>query len=145
MKITDETTRVWTTLVSTSRELVEQAEADLKGAGLPPLSWYDALLEIEDAGEDGIRPFILRERLLLPQYGTSRLLDRIARAGLIERRICDEDGRGQVIFITPEGRGTRQKMWPIYAKMLEGQIQDKLTAKEATTLADLLDKIRPAV
>lgn len=131
-------------LVSTARELVELAEAELKDAGLPPLSWYDALLEIDNADPDGIRPFILRQRLLLPQYGTSRLLDRLARAGLIERRICDEDGRGQVIYITQEGRKTRANMWPIYARMLTRQVEEKLTKQEAAQLAGLLDKIKPS-
>jgi len=144
MTIQPETTLAWTMLVSTARELVELAEAELKDAGLPPLSWYDALLEIDNADPDGIRPFILRQRLLLPQYGTSRLLDRLARAGLIERRICDEDGRGQVIYITQEGRKTRANMWPIYARMLTRQVEEKLTKQEAAQLAGLLDKIKPS-
>ena len=143
MTVKPETISVWTALVSASRELVEAAEADLKAAGLPPLSWYDALLEIERSGPDGIRPFVLRQKLLLPQYGTSRLLDRVARAGLIERRICDDDGRGQVIYITEQGRETRTKMWPVYARMLTSRIETTLSAQEAAQLSELLGKLRP--
>lgn len=57
--------------------------------------WYDALWEIEKAGPGGLRPFELKVALLLPQYGPARLLDRMVKPRLIERRDCDEDGRGQ--------------------------------------------------
>ena len=60
--------------------------------GHPPLAWYDALLEIEKAGPDGLRPFELRKLLLLPQYGTSRLLDRMVTArDLSVGALCDND------------------------------------------------------
>jgi DNA-binding MarR family transcriptional regulator len=35
--------------------------------------------------------------MLLAQYNLSRLLDRIERAGLVERRACEDDGRGQLV------------------------------------------------
>ena len=74
----DQTTQAaWIAIMRTSRRLLEAVEAALKSAGHPPLAWYDALLEIDKAGNDGVRPFELKARLLLPQYGTSRLLDRM--------------------------------------------------------------------
>jgi DNA-binding MarR family transcriptional regulator len=37
--------------------------------------------------------------MLLPQYSTSRLVD----AGLAAREACPDDGRGQIVAITPAG------------------------------------------
>jgi DNA-binding MarR family transcriptional regulator len=36
----------------------------------------------------------------LAQYNLSRLIERIERAGYLERRACEDDGRGQLIVIT---------------------------------------------
>ncbi|NMM46018.1 MarR family transcriptional regulator [Rhodospirillaceae bacterium KN72] len=138
----DRTTQAaWTALMTKSRQLLETVEAALKSAGHPPLSWYDALLELEKVGEEGIRPFELRQRLLLPQYGTSRLLDRMVTAGLVNRRDCEEDGRGQIVFISERGLAIRKAMWPEYSKVLTDGIGDKLTRAEAVQLAMLLSKL----
>ncbi len=64
-------------------------EGALKAEGLPPLEWYDVLLELERGGP--MRPRDLQAHLLLAQYNLSRLLDRIEAAGLVERRPCPDD------------------------------------------------------
>jgi DNA-binding MarR family transcriptional regulator len=135
------TQAAWAALMRASRRLLEAIEAALKSAGYPPLAWYDALLELEKAGDDGLRPFELRTRLLLPQYGTSRLLDRMVNAGLVERRDCKDDGRGQIILISEEGRSVKKVMWPIYAQILSEGIGAKLTSEETVQLAKLLSKL----
>lgn len=131
----------WISLMATSQALLGRIEEALKSAGLPPLTWYDALLEIERAGEDGIRPFALKERLLLPQYSTSRLLERIEKAGLVARAPCEDDGRGQVIRLTDEGRRTRRRMWPVYAGQLVELIEGRLDPAERRRLGELLAKL----
>jgi DNA-binding MarR family transcriptional regulator len=138
----DDIIAAWITLQTVSRTLLEEVDTALASAGLPDLSWYDALLEIEKAGEAGVRPFQLKDRLLLPQYGTSRLLDRIERAGLIARRAVKEDGRGHLVVITDEGRRMRRKMWPIYAAALQRLLGKHLSVEEATSLRTLLLKLK---
>jgi hypothetical protein len=40
----------------------------VKAAGLPPLEWYDALLELGRAGADGLRPLVPRAMADLLAY-----------------------------------------------------------------------------
>ena len=127
--------------MTANRVLLDDIESALKDAGLPLLSWYDALLELDKAGAEGIRPFELKERLLLPQYGMSRLLDRMAKAGLVDRQDVEDDGRGQIIRLTQKGRNTRQSMWPVYAGVLIRSVEQQLSKDEATELARLLKKL----
>ena len=96
--------RAWTRLVKAARVVLGAVEADLKAAGFPPLGWYDVLLELSREKGDGLRPFVLEERLLLAQYNLSRVLDRIAEAGYVERCPHPEDRRGQIVRITASGR-----------------------------------------
>ncbi|MGH1484003.1 MAG: MarR family winged helix-turn-helix transcriptional regulator [Geminicoccales bacterium] len=128
--------------MSIGGEIVAAIDRALSDEGLPSLSWYDAILEIEKAGSDGVRPFALKDRLLLPQYGTSRLLDRIEKAGFITKGVCKSDGRGHVVTITDAGREIRHKMWVIYAKQLRLRIENRLEAHEASQLAGLLAALK---
>lgn len=135
----DETVvRVWARLMTAGRLALTAVERDLKTAGLPPLVWYDVLLEVERAGSEGLRPYELEKAMLLAQYNLSRLIDRIEGAGLVERRACEDDGRGHRIAITEQGKSTRRRMWPVYARSIEKAVGRHLTRREAETLDGLL-------
>lgn len=141
-KLSDEAVTAWARLVRVSLAVLSRVESDLKAAGLPPLVWYDALLELERASPGGLRPYQLRERMLLAQYNLSRLTDRLKNAGYIEREDCADDGRGQVLKITEEGRALRRSMWPVYRQAIATHFADKLEADETAALALTLAKLR---
>ena len=130
--------RAWARLMTAQKLALASIELALKAAGLPPLVWYDVLLEVERSGEKGLRPFELERGMLLAQYNLSRLIDRIERAGYVERRACDDDGRGQMIVITRLGQEIRQKTWPVYSQAIEGAIGRHFSAQQAKTLDHLL-------
>ena len=130
--------RVWARLMRAQQLALASVERELKAAGLPSLVWYDVLLEVERAGGEGLRPFELERAMLLAQYSLSRLIDRIERAGLVERRACEDDGRGQLVAITEHGKAIRLKMWPVYAQAIEATVGKRLSAKQAKALDGLL-------
>jgi DNA-binding MarR family transcriptional regulator len=131
----------WARLLKVSARLVDTAETDLKAAGLPALSWYDALLELHRAGAKGLRPGDLQQEMLLPQYNVSRLIDRLEAAGYVERRPHPEDGRGQVLLITREGTELIRRMWRVYRKTISRSFAGKLAEGEAKRLAKLLERL----
>jgi len=131
----------WALLVRKSQHVLNSVERDLKAAGLPPLPWYDALLELERAETGQLRPFELEQRMLLAQYHMSRLTARLAKAGYVERLACAEDGRGQIIRITGAGRTLLTRMWPVYAGAIRRHFADKMTDEEAAVLARMLGKL----
>ena len=126
-------------LVRAHRAAVSNVEAALRAAGHPPLEWYDVLLELERAG--ALRPRDLQARLLLAQSNVSRLLDRMAAAGAVERQPCDDDGRGYLVAATVSGRALRLHMWPTYAGAIEAAVGRWLKGDEAGMLADLLGRM----
>jgi DNA-binding MarR family transcriptional regulator len=131
----------WARLLKVSARLVDAAEADLKAGGLPPLSWYDALLELHRAGAKGLRPGDLQQEMLLPQYNVSRLIDRLEAAGYAERCRHPEDGRGQVLLITREGSELIRRMWRVYRKTISRTFADRLGEGDARRLAKLLERL----
>lgn len=128
----------WARLVRVSQALVAAVESDLKRAGLPPLAWYDALLELRRAGPDGLRPRELQQKMLLAQSNLSRLVDRLERAGLAERRPCAEDARGQVVRATDAGRAMLRRIWPVYRRAIAERFARRLAPGEAEALFGLL-------
>ncbi len=133
--------KAWARLVRATNRALGAVEQDLKAAGLPPLGWYDVLLELKRTGDEGLRPYALEEKLLLAQHNVSRLLDRLAKQGLIERRPCSEDGRGHVVVITPDGLELLATMWPVYRASIGRHVGAKLTDAEAETIQHLLGKL----
>lgn len=131
----------WARLVRVQQALLDAVEGELKAAGFPPLGWYDALLALSRAGGGKLRPLALEKAMLLPQYATSRLIDRLEKAGLIAREDCPDDGRGQMIAITPAGRALRSKMWDVYGAAIARHVGAKLSNEEARRLSELLGKL----
>jgi DNA-binding MarR family transcriptional regulator len=133
--------RAWARLLKAQQLALSAIERTLKDAGLPPLVWYDVLLEVERAGSPGVRPFELERAMLLAQYNLSRLLDRIESTGYLERRTCPDDRRGQVVHITEAGKAIRRRMWPVYARAIEQSLGRHLSAKQAHALDDALGRV----
>ena len=137
----DASTQLWVALTRAQRRALAGVEARLKAAGLPPMSWYDALWELEKADPCGLRPFELGQAMLFEQYNLSRLADRLEKAGLIERRSCPQDRRGQMLVVTREGRSLRQRMWRTYEPAIKEALGRDLGVDEMRLASRLLDRL----
>lgn len=133
--------RAWSQLIRAHQAAVAHVEGAMKSANLPSLGSYDVLLELERAGECGMRPVTLERELGMPQYALSRLLARLEESGLIARRSCPGDKRGQIVVITDAGVEMRRTMWSVYAPALHEAIGQRLTSEESEGLAALLGRL----
>src|SRR3990170_810466 len=114
----------WIRLMRAQQATLLKIERAFRDAGLPPHAWYDALWELDQAGDKGLRPFEI---------------ERLEAAGYVERHPCKDDARGQFIVITPAGRAMRRRMWPVYAAALNTVIGRRISDREAASLGGLLD------
>ena len=115
------------------------AEAELH-FGDGPLAGL-TLLELSRAPSGELRPVELERQMLIPQYSTSRLIDRLVDEGLAARRECKIDKRGQFVEITEAGREMQKKMWTAYSAAIEKHVGSKLSDADATKLCGLLDRL----
>jgi DNA-binding MarR family transcriptional regulator len=132
--------QLWVQLVRSHQRVQNAVDAAFKAEGLPPLEWYDILLELERHSEP-LRACELQQKLLLAQYNLSRLLDRLEQRRMIMRQPDPGDGRSRLIRISEQGLAARRQMWPVYRRVIEGAIGAQLTASEASELAKLLKPI----
>lgn len=76
------------------------------------ISDYDVLVTLGEGPPEGLRPSELAARVLLTRSGVTRLADRLEERGLIERRVCPSDRRGQLLALTPAGRHRLRRAAP---------------------------------
>lgn len=135
--------KAWARLMRAQQAVLARVESDLKAAGLPPLGWYDVLLELSRAEGGRLRQFEVGSRVLLSKFNVSRLLDRLEQEGLVRRQACAEDRRGAHVAITRAGRELQKKMWPVYERAIARHFARHYTEQQAGQLAELLRPLIP--
>lgn len=131
--------RAWIALGRVSLSVQETVSNALKEAGLPELTWYTVLWELERAGKP-TRPKDLAIPLFILPYQLSRLVDRMEKDGLVARIECPEDKRGHLLEPTAKGYAMRKEMWAVYAPAMD-EAMKRITDTEALELARLLNRL----
>src|ERR687894_2078461 len=81
----------WRGLLRVHAALVRELDAELLAAHDLPLTSYDVLIYLRDAPGRRLRMAELADSVLLSRSGVTRLVDRLAPAGLIVLDACTED------------------------------------------------------
>jgi uncharacterized lipoprotein YddW (UPF0748 family)/DNA-binding MarR family transcriptional regulator len=82
----------------------------------------------------------IRQRMLDKMSDTSRIVDRLIKKGMVRKTPNAEDRRLVDVVITPRGRKLLEKIDPLENEM--DKLLSHLTLEEASTLNNLLDKLR---
>ena len=110
---------------------------DLREAGVTPQYWR-VLATLHVAGGRSIGE--LSVYTITEQSTLSRTVDRMAQAGLVERRAPPEDARVAKVYLTAAGRETFDRILPVaighYRRAVAG-----LDEAEHRTLVDTLHKV----
>lgn len=131
----------WARLVRVETRILARVHQELRRAKLPPLAWYDVLLELHRSGRAGLRQVEIERETLLPKHNLSRLVDRMERAGAVRRTECPGDKRSNRVVITSDGRKLLRRMWPVYGAVLREDLESRLSAREISSLEAILKKL----
>jgi len=83
------------------------------------VSDFEVLARLAEADEHKYRAQDLATAVHLSQSALSRLVDRLARHGLVERFTCDMDRRGIYVQLTSVGRQRYDEAAPTHREILE--------------------------
>ncbi|MCB0756718.1 MAG: MarR family transcriptional regulator [Flavobacteriales bacterium] len=101
---------------------------------------YNVLRILRGSSPEPLSTSSIRERMLDKMSDASRIVDRLYKKRLVDRKTCKADKRLVDIFITKEGLNTLEK---IDSAMNSFHLNlDAITEEEAETLNSLLDKLR---
>ena len=86
------------------------------------VSDFEVLARLVEADEHKFRAQDLADAVHLSQSALSRLVDRLARHGLVERCTCDMDRRGIYVQLTQAGQQRHDEAAPTHREILSRMV-----------------------
>ena len=140
----DERVALFALLLDTNARLSRSFALRLEENCAMPLAWFEVLLQLRRAPEGRLRMNQVAEAIVHSTGGTTRLIDRLERAGLVVRELCPTDRRAIYVVITPRGNVQLDEALRVHMDYLEEHVSSRLTCDERSALAGLLSKLNEA-
>jgi DNA-binding MarR family transcriptional regulator len=132
----------WGALSRTHAAVTQRLQEALAQGDFPPLPWYEVLEAVSEAPEQRMRMGDLAEALVITRGGLTKLVDRLIKAGLLERTFCETDRRVSYATLLPAGATLLDEMRPIVTAELAAAFSANLTARQADELRGTLERVR---
>ncbi len=100
----------------------------------------NVLMIVKHHGKNvGISQGDIGKKLMVTASNMTRLLEKLAREGLITRGSLDTDKRVKVIRITPKGSKVLDEAWPGYTARIK-ELAGKLVLKDQKEISSLIQR-----
>lgn len=140
-ELTDAQLAAWRGLLRAHAALVKDLDAELEAELGLPLSSYEVLITLQAAPDRRLRMAELADRALLSRSGMTRMVDRLAREGLIERDQCSADARGCYAVLTDAGEALLRKARPTHLDGVRRRFLRHCDAEDLRRLARVWDAV----
>jgi DNA-binding MarR family transcriptional regulator len=134
--------RAWRRFLIAHARVLRQLGDELEDEQRLGLASYDVLVQLSEA-PDGLRMSELADAVLLSRSGLTRLVDRLERDGLVERRSCPSDARGTYAVLTEKGRDRLRVASATHLRGVAEHFVSHFTPSELDTLGGLLARLLP--
>jgi len=104
--------------------------------------FFEVLLRVGRSPGGRLNMTELTCQLGLTSGGTTRLVDRVVAAGLVERESCPTDRRVQWVVLTGSGARKLDEALAVHLADLQHEMFDRLEPGELVVLERALDKLR---
>ena len=131
----------WRGLIATQSALIAQLDEELEREHGLPLTSYEVLLHLAEEPGHSLRMGELAERLFLSRSGLTRLIDRLTKAGLVEREVCESDRRGYYATLTAEGERRFTEARPTHLRGVREHFLSKLDDEDLDALGRAWERV----
>jgi DNA-binding MarR family transcriptional regulator len=131
----------WRGFLRAHAMIIRQLEAELEAEQSMALASYDVLVQLAEAPGYALRMSDLAESVLLSRSGLTRLVDRLEREGLVERRASPDDARGTLAVLTPKGMDRLRVAWVTHLRGVREHMISRLNDAELATLSELFSRL----
>jgi DNA-binding MarR family transcriptional regulator len=141
----DHAQELWRALVAVYQPVLRDVVVTLeRDAGIDSGTY--SVLAYLDRADAPMRLRALQElmRVRYSQPGLSRLVQRMERDGVVERRVDPDDGRATLVALTRTGRTRFRHAYDVYNAALDQHLGCSVSAAEATDLARALTAVAAA-
>jgi DNA-binding MarR family transcriptional regulator len=133
----------WRGLLRVHSALVKALDAELLAEHQLPLTSYEVLINLQAAPGRRRRMAELADSVLLSRSGTTRLVDRLERDGLLERDTCTSDGRGCFAVLTDKGDELLARARASHLDSVRERFLRHFSEDELVALGDLWERVLP--
>lgn len=131
----------WLGFLRAHASVVRGLDTELERCHGLSLSSYDALVQLSLAPNDEMRMSELAAAALLSRAGMTRLIERLEREGLVERRNGERDSRQVFARITDRGLGRLATAAPTHFAGVRERFLAPLTTNQKRELARTWQRI----
>jgi DNA-binding MarR family transcriptional regulator len=131
----------WRGMLRAHSALVKELDAELIAQHDLPLTSYEVLISLQAATDRRLRMAELADALLLSRSGMTRLVDRLERAGYIERVSCDADGRGMYAALTDAGEELLVRARPSHLDGVRRRFLDHFDGAELAAMGAFWERV----
>jgi len=132
----------WAAITHTHAAITGRLQEALANSDLPPLPWYEVLATVADSEDERLKMGELAEALVISRGGLTKLVDRLVKAGLMERTFCETDRRVSYATLLPAGTDLLEEMRPIVIAELDLAFAANITATQADELRSTLERVQ---
>src|SRR3954452_14307476 len=132
----------WATdLIRLEIALWDRIDARLQESHELPLAFFESLLFISRAPRGSMRVGDLAQALRVTVGGTSKLVDRIERAGLIAREPDPDDRRASRVSLTASGKRKLTVAVKSYEAEVSSILEGALSSQERQRMRDYVSRL----
>ena len=142
---TTDASATWRALITAFSRLEGVLAAEMKAETGMAMERYGILLMLAQAEDGAMRPSDLADALPITRSGTTRLVDRLEGDGLVVRRSCESDRRGNLIVLTAKGEEIFREAGRVHLRGIDEHIGAQLTKQEMNDLRRILAKLSDRV
>jgi DNA-binding MarR family transcriptional regulator len=134
-KLTDDQLAAWSGFLMGHAQIVRALDAELERKHGLPLSSYDVLIQLSLVPDRRLRMFELADAIVLSRSGLTRLVDRLERAGLVERERGEADPRQMYARLTDRGLKALADATPTHIAGIKERFLERLSEEQTKQLA----------
>lgn len=139
--LTDHELRAWQALLHAHHKIVNILDRELQDEHGLPFGAYDVLLRLARAADRELRMSELADRVMISPSGLTRMVDRLERDGLVERKRVSEDARVMMAKLTDRGREVLRRAAKTHVRGIREHFTKHLSEAQLRQVAQALEAI----
>ena len=128
----------WHALIRAHAKVVRLLEGELEAEHGLSLPAYEVLAHLSEAPDRRLRMSELATYAVLTPSGLTRLVDKLAREGLVERVRCVSDARVVYAALTVDGARRLRAAYPTHLRGVREHLIDRLGNAQLEAISDAL-------
>ena len=133
--------RSWRAYIAATTLLDERLSRDLQAAHGLTMADYEILVRLSEAPDRRLRMSQLAAHTLASRSRLSHQVDRLEKAGLVERQACESDRRGANAVLTERGWELLVAAAPTHVEGVRTNLVDLLSDEEFAALGRALSVV----